>query len=327
MDYVALGRTGLKVSRVFLGCGNFGGVGSAPAFFGKGQSREEAFALMDAAHEMGINVFDTANAYGGGRSEAMVGAWLAERGAAVRDQILVCTKVFNRMGPGPNDWGLSRRHIQREAEASLRRLGVEALDLYMIHDVDPTTPLEETLRALDDLVRGGKIRYLGASNLPAWLLAKALWQSDKLGLARFEWLQNFYNLIERGDEREVLPLCEDQGLGYTPFGPLCGGFLAGAYRRDAAYPAGTRMTERPEPYRRYETDRVWRGVERFEAIARERGCTPSTLAMAWILSNPRVTAPVIGPASAPHFDAVREGLALALDQGERAELEALFPPP
>jgi aryl-alcohol dehydrogenase-like predicted oxidoreductase len=325
MDYVNLGRTGLKVSRVFLGCGNFGGVGSAPAFFGKGQNQSEAFALMDVAYEMGVNVFDTANAYGGGRSEEMVGAWLAERGAAVRNQVLICTKVFNRMGDGPNDWGLSRRHVQMQVEASLKRLRVEAIDLYMIHEPDPSTPIEETQRALDDLVRQGKLRYLGASNVPAWLLAKALWISDKHGLARFEWIQNFYNLIERGDEREMLPLCDDQGLGYTPFGPLCGGFLTGAYRRGGQYPAGTRMTERPEPYRRYETDRVWNGLEAFEAAARKRGCSPSVLAMAWIVSNPRVTAPVIGPANPSHFEAVKDGLAMRLDAAERAELESFFP--
>ncbi|MCB9640669.1 MAG: aldo/keto reductase [Myxococcales bacterium] len=326
MDYVPLGRTGLKVSRLFLGCGNFGGVGSAAAFFGKGESQEEADRLMDIAYDMGINVFDTANAYGGGRSESMVGAWLAQRGSAVRDQVLLCTKVFNRMGEGPNDWGLSRRHIQQQVEGSLRRLGVEAIDMYMIHDVDETTPMEETLKVLDDLVRQGKIRYIGASNVPAWLTAKSLWISDKYGLARFEWIQNFYNLIERGDEREMLPLCLDQGLGYTPFGPLCGGFLTGAYRPDTPYPSGTRMTERPEPYRRYENDTVWKGLERFSAMAETRGCTPAALAMAWLAQHPHVTAPVIGPARPEHFDAVLSGLEITLDDNEKAALNALFPP-
>ena len=166
MRYVKLGRTGLKVSAVGLGCGNFGGIGSAPAFFGKGETEEEAFAIMDAAWEMGINFFDTADAYGGGRSETYIGNWLRGKGNAVRNQLILSSKVFNPVGDGVNDRGLSRRHIFRQVEASLRRLGVERLDMYLIHEPDPETPLEETLRALDDLVRQGKLHYLGASNMP-----------------------------------------------------------------------------------------------------------------------------------------------------------------
>ncbi|HEY3231223.1 MAG TPA: aldo/keto reductase, partial [Roseiflexaceae bacterium] len=159
MQYKNLGRTGLKISAVGLGCGNFGGVGSAPAFFGKGETEQEAFAIMDAAWDMGITFFDTANAYGGGRSEEYIGAWLKTKGTAVRDQLLLSSKVFNSVGDGPNDWGLSRRHIMHQIDASLRRLGVDHLDMYLIHEPDPTTPLDETLRALDDLVHQGKVRY------------------------------------------------------------------------------------------------------------------------------------------------------------------------
>src|SRR5215207_5251446 len=164
MHYKNLGRTGLKVSAVGLGCGNFGGIGSAPAFFGKGETQAEAFALMDAAWELGINFFDTADAYGGGRSETAIGNWLKSKDRAVRDQLIISSKVFNPVGDGPNDRGLSRRHIFRQVEASLRRLGADYLDIYLIHEPDPSTPLDETLRALDDLVHQGKVRYIGASN-------------------------------------------------------------------------------------------------------------------------------------------------------------------
>lgn len=182
MDYKNLGQTGLKISAVGLGCGNFGGIGSAPAFFGKGETEAQAFALMDTAWEMGINFFDTADAYGGGRSETYIGNWLKAKGARVKDQLVLSSKVFNPVGEGPNDWGLSRRHIMRQVDASLSQLGVDHLDMYLIHEPDPTTPLEETLHTLDDLIRVGKLRYIGASQMPAWLLTKALWISDKYHL-------------------------------------------------------------------------------------------------------------------------------------------------
>src|SRR5262249_42167146 len=161
----------------------------------------EAFAILDAAWELGITCFDTANAYGGGRSEAFIGAWLRAKGPAVRDQIVLSSKVFNPVGDGPNDRGLSRRHIRSQVEASLRRLGVDHLDMYLIHEPDPETPLEETLATLDDLVRQGKLRYIGASNMPAWLMTKSLWISDRRSLERFEWVQNSYSLLDRADER------------------------------------------------------------------------------------------------------------------------------
>lgn len=325
MRYVNLGRTGLKVSVVGLGCGNFGGIGSAPAFFGKGETEEEAFALMDAAWELGINFFDTADAYGGGRSETYIGHWLKGKGAAVRDQLILSSKVFNPVGEGVNDSGLSRRHIFREVESSLRRLGVERLDMYLIHEPDPTTPLEETLRALDDLVRQGKLHYLGASNMPAWLLAKSLWISDKHDLHRFEWVQNSYSLLDRADEREVLPLCADQGLGYTPFSPLAGGWLTGKYTSASDFPAGSRMTLRPEPYQRLLNDATFRGLEAFRAQAERRGVSMGGLALAWVMSHPQMTAPIIGPRRSAHLDPVREALSVTLTTAERDELAGLFP--
>ena len=326
MRYANLGRTGLKVSAVALGCGNFGGIGSAPELFGQGESEAEAFALMDRAWELGINVFDTADAYGGGRSEAMIGAWLADRGREVRDRIVLSSKVFNSVGEGPNDGGLSRRHIMRQIDASLERLGVDHLDMYLIHEPDPSTPLEETLRALDDLVRRGKVHYIGASNMPAWSMAKALWLSDTLGLQRFDWVQNAYSLLDRSDEREMLPLCRDQGLGYTPFSPLAGGFLTGKYRLEQDYPAGSRMTLRPEPYLAIWNRATFDALDRFRSEAERRGVSMAGLALAWLMHGPDVTAPIVGPRRPEHFEPVREALQLDLTADDRMRLAQLFVP-
>lgn len=324
MEYRQLGRTGLRVSAIILGCGNFGGVGSAPAFFGKGESEEEAFVLMDMAWEMGINVFDTADAYGGGRSENAIGKWLKAKGARVRDQMVLSSKVFNPVGEGPNDWGLSRRHIISQVEASLQRLGRDHLDLYLIHEPDPTTPLDETLRAMDDLVHQGKVRYIGASNMPAWLMAKSLWISDRHNLHRFEWVQNSYNLLDRYDEREMLPLCEDQKLGYTLFSPLAGGWLTGKYRTGESYPAGSRMTLRPEPYRHLEDESIFAGLDALKTYAEKRGSDMPSMALAWVLSHPLVTSAIIGPRKPEHFEPAKKAMEIKLTKEEREAIAKLF---
>jgi aryl-alcohol dehydrogenase-like predicted oxidoreductase len=324
MQYKNLGRTGLKVSEVILGCGNFGGIGSAPAFFGQGETQGQAEAIMDAAWELGINCFDTADAYGGGRSETYIGAWLKAKGAAVRDQLLLSSKVFNPVGDGPNDRGLSRRQILRQVEASLRRLGADYLDMYLIHEPDPSTPLDETLRALDDLVHQGKVRYIGASNMPAWLTTKALWISDKHNLQRFEWIQNAYSLLDRADERELFPLCADQQLGYTPFSPLAGGWLTGKYRAGQPFPDGSRMTLRPEPYQRLLDERIFGGLDALRSHAAERGTDMAALALAWVMAEPLVTAPIVGPRRPEHLEPARRALAIKLDEGERATIAGFF---
>jgi aryl-alcohol dehydrogenase-like predicted oxidoreductase len=203
MDYRRLGSTGLRISRLGLGCGNFGGVGSAPAFFGMGETEAQAFDLMDRALDAGINFFDTANAYGGGRSETYIGRWLKAKGSAARQQLLLSSKVFNPVGPGPNDRGLSRRHILQQVDESLTRLQTDRLDMYLIHEPDPETLLDETIQALDDVVRMGKVIYVGASNIEAWRLARGLWISDKSGLCRFDWVQNSFSLLDRTPEREM----------------------------------------------------------------------------------------------------------------------------
>ena len=319
MEYISLGRTGLKVSRLGLGGGSFGGLGSDPRFFGKGQSETEAFALMDRAYEMGINFFDAADAYGGGRSESIIGSWLKTKSSDVRQQILVGSKVFNPVGDGPNERGLSRLHILRQVDASLARLGVDRLDLYLAHEADPETPLEETLSAFDDIIRQGKVHYIGASNWEAWRLTRALWVSDKLGLASFSWVQNPYNLLGQELEYEMLPLCEDQGLGFTPYSSLTGKYEAGK-----VYPAGSRMTMRPEPYQHLIQEKTFRSVDAFREAARSRGIDMATLAFAWVLSHPQTTAVIVGPRRPEHFELAEKALEVPLSASERAELAALF---
>ena len=325
MEYRSLGSTGLQVSRIALGCGNFGGIGSAPEFYGQGESDDEAAAIMDAAYELGINVFDTADAYGGGRSETAIGKWLAKKGSAVRDQVLLSTKAFNPVGDGPNDRGLSRRAIVRQVDASLGRLGAERLDLFLIHEPDPLTPLEETLSALDDLRSAGKLLYIGASNIEAWRLARALWISDVRGLARFEWVQSGYSLLDRSAEAEVLPLCADQGLGFSPFSPLAGGWLTGKYRRGEDAPAGSRMTLRSEPYEHLERDIVFDSLERLEQMASERGVDMAALALAWLMASPLVNPIVVGPRRPAHLEPAMAALDLKLSDNDIHELSTLFP--
>lgn len=314
----------MKVSCLGLGCGNFGGIGSAPAFFGMGETEAEAAALLDRAWDAGITLFDTADAYGGGRSETYLGDWLKAKGAAVRDQLVLTSKVWNPVGPGPNQRGLSRLHVQRQIEASLTRLGTDRLDLYLIHEPDPETAIEETLRALDDAVRAGKLVYLGASNIEAWRLAVARGRSDLHRLARFEAVQNSYSLLDRGAEREMLPLCLDQHIGFTAFSPLAGGWLTGKYR-SPQYPDGSRMTLRPEPYLHLATDRVFRGLDALAAAARDRGVAMDALALAWVLHQPRVDAAIIGPRNPAHLASALTALDVALSPDEAAALAALFP--
>ena len=249
---------------------------------------------MDAAWDLGITTFDTADAYGGGRSETFIGEWLRTKGSDVRDRLVVATKTFNPMEAGA-DAGLGRTRIPRQLETSLQRLGVERVPLYLAHDFDTATPQEETLAAFDRLVRAGKVGAVGASNFTAEQLAEALELSALEGLTRYEWAQNSFSLLELGDVETVFPLCREHGLGYTPFSPLAGGWLTGKYRRGEEPPPGSRMTLRPEPYAEYSTGRVFDALERFAERATGLGISPAGLALAWALSVPDVTAVVIGP--------------------------------
>jgi len=238
--------------------------------------------------------------------------------------LLLSSKVFNPVGPGPNDRGLSRRHILQQVDDSLRRLQTDRLDMYLIHEPDPDTPLDETLRALDDVVRAGKVLYVGASNIEAWRLARALWISDVRRICRFEWVQNSFSLLDRDAEREMFPLCADQQVGFTAFSPLAGGWLTGKYTAAGAYPEGSRMTLRPEPYRHLERDAVFRGLQTIAEHARARGVEMAALAVAWVLHHPRVDAAIIGPRNPAHLAAALGATSIELSDEDARRLPAVF---
>ena len=273
MNYRNLGRTGLKVSELCLGTMQWGWTADEAT----------AFTVMDAFVDAGGNFLDTADVYSrwapgnpGGVAEEVIGRWLAARQTTAREMV-IATKVRGRMWEGPNGDGLSRSHIMRAAEDSLRRLGIDAIDLYQIHFDDLETPVDETLRALDDLVHQGKVRYLGSSNIAAWRLMKALWTSDQLGLARYDSLQPHYSLVHRQEfEQELRPLCESEGIGVIPYSPLAGGFLTGKYRSDAPPPDSARLGG----VKTYFTERGWRTLSAVEQIATQRGKTPGQIALA-----------------------------------------------
>src|SRR5438093_8363121 len=313
MERRQLGGTGVEVSRIILGCGNFGGIGSAPEFFGQGEDEDEAFRIMDAAWSLGITMFDTADAYGGGRSEAMIGNWMSSRG--YRPQLT--TKTFNPMEKGA-DHGLSRSRLTRQVESSLDRLGVDHVDLYLAHEFDPDTPLEETVATFAGLVEVGVIRSWGVSNVDANQLRSVL------ALGHAAAVQNSYSLLERADEAEVLGLCFEFGVAYTPFSPLAGGWLTGKYKRDETAPAGSRMALRPEPYEHLRTERTFAALDRFAEIAARRGTDVSTLAIGWLLAQPTVTAVVVGPRRPEHLESAVRAAESPLSQADAGELADLF---
>jgi aryl-alcohol dehydrogenase-like predicted oxidoreductase len=296
-------------SRLVLGCGNFGGIGSAPAFFGQGETREQAFALMDAAWEAGIRRFDTADAYGGGRSERWIGGWMRDRGR----RPTLTTKVFHSVEGDPADRGLAPDRIRRQLHGSLERLGVDRVDLYLTHQPDPATPLEDTLAELERLRAEALVGAFGLSNVDAAEARRAL------SLAPVAAIQNSYSLLDR-DAEALLGL----PVELQAFGPLAGGWLTGKYRRGEGSPAGSRMTLRPDPYRHLDTDRVYDALDRFGAEAAARGVDRPTLALAWLLSDPRVDAVVLGPRRPAHLEPGLRALGVELDPDERAGLAALF---
>jgi aryl-alcohol dehydrogenase-like predicted oxidoreductase len=305
----------VRLSSLGLGCGGFGGIGSEASLFGQGEDEKTAFSLMDHAFELGINLFDTANSYGGGRSEEMVGRWLTSRRR--RNDLVLATKVATPLGPGVNDGGLSRRHILQQVEESLRRLRTDWLDLYITHQVDPETALEESLRALDDLVRSGKVRYIGASNIEGWRLVKGLWTSDRLGLARFELVQNEYNLLQRKAEVQVLPVVADQDLAFVAYSPLAGGWLTGKYHSGKSHPSNSRMTLRPGPYSHLGSEQTFAAIEALADEAGKRGVSVGALALAWVTSDPCLTSALVGPRTLDQFGVAVESLQLTLSTEER----------
>jgi aryl-alcohol dehydrogenase-like predicted oxidoreductase len=317
MQHRALGRSGVEVSRIILGCGNFGGIGSSPAFFGAGETEGEAHALMDAAWEAGITTFDSADAYGGGRSESYIGSWLRSKGPEVRERIVLATKTFNPMAEG-EDSGLSAERIRRQIRGSLTRLGVDGVPLYLAHAMDPDVPVAETIGTFAELVEEGTIQAYGGSNVDA------AWLEEALRHGRPAWAQNSYSLLEREDEEEAIKICIRDGLGYTPYSPLAGGWLTGKYRRGEEPPAGSRMTLRPDSYLHFQDDRVFDALEAFEERARARNTSPAALAIAWLLGDPNVTAVIVGPRRAEQLRPALEALDLQLSPSERDQLAALF---
>ena len=302
---------GLTVSRIALGCGNFGGVGSAPEFFGQGLTEDQAFELMDAAYQAGIGWFDTADAYGGGRSERAIGRWMASRGVRPR----LTTKTFNPMEAGA-DHGLKPDRIARQLRSSLDRLGVDHVELYLAHDYDPDVPLAESFGAFGAAQADGLIGDYGVSNFDAAQLMASL----AAGTPRA--VQNSYSLLVRQDERELLPLCAARGVAYLAFGPLAGGWLTGKYRRGTPYPAGSRMTQRPEPYQEFVTGLTFDALDRLQAIAARRGTSLAGLALGWLLAGDRVAQVVIGPGRPEHLAPVAEALRHPVTEAERTEIEA-----
>ncbi len=319
MNYEKLGNTGLEVSRICLGCMSYGDPDWRPWILDEGEARPHFRAALDA----GINFFDTADMYSNGVSEEVTGKLLGEM--AARDDYVLATKVFFPLAAGPNLGGLSRKHILAACDDSLRRLGLDHIDLYQIHRWDPSTPIEETLEALDSLVRAGKVRYLGASSMAAWQFSKALHSAGENGWHRFVAMQNHYNLAYREEEREMIPLCLDQGVGLIPWSPLARGFLTGNRTRDDKGPTRRANSDSfAQDWYFLEEDFVV--VDHLLEFAAERGDTPAALALAWLLSIPGVVSPIIGSTKVEHIEAACAAVDIELSDAEIDRLEAPYSP-
>jgi aryl-alcohol dehydrogenase-like predicted oxidoreductase len=302
--------TEITIAPIALGCGNFGGIGSAPEFFGQGLSEDEALELMDAAWQSGISHFDTADAYGGGRSESAIGRWIMTRG--VRPQLT--TKTFNPMDAGA-DSGLKPERIVRQLHSSLERLGVDRVDLYLAHEFDPEVPLTESLGAFEQARADSTILAYGVSNFDARQLASSL------AAGAPQAVQNSYSLLARQDERDLLPLCARRGIAYLAFSPLAGGWLTGKYRPGEPFPAASRMAQRPEPYQDLVATQTFDILASLQRIAADRGTSMAGLALAWLLADERVTQIVVGPGSPAHLAPVAEAIEHPLTADERIAIE------
>ncbi len=319
MDYANLGNTGLKVSRLCLGCMTYG----TPEWRDWVLDESQSWPFFERALEHDINFFDTADMYSLGVSEEVTGRALREM--THRDNVVIATKVYMPMSEDPNDTGLSRKHIMKSIDNSLRRLGTDHVDLYQIHRWDYGTPVEETLEALHDVVKAGKARYIGASSMFAWQLAKALYTADLNGWSRFVSMQNHYNLVYREEEREMIPLCEDQGIGIIPWSPLARGFLAGNRSREDDGET-VRSKNDPMAHRMYYGDEDFQVVDRVVETAEQHGVTPAQIALAWMLHKPYVTSPIIGASKMDHLDQAVDALEIELTEEEMAYLEAPYVP-
>jgi aryl-alcohol dehydrogenase-like predicted oxidoreductase len=319
VDFVRLGTTGLKVSRLCLGTMTYGSSRWRPWVLDEAESRP----FIKRAIELGINFFDTADMYSVGGSEEVLGRAL--RDFTTRDQVVIATKVFYKMGEGPNDRGLSRKHILSSIDGSLRRLGTDYVDLYQIHRLDPDTRLEETLEALHDVVKAGKARYIGASSMPAWQFTRALYVADARGWTRFVTMQNHYNLVYREEEREMMPVCLAEGVGVIPWSPLARGFLAGNRQKGDA---GATLRARTDDFshRLYHTDADFAIADRAAEVAARLGVRPAQVALAWLLGRPGVTAPIVGASKPAHLEEAVGALGLDLSSDDVRFLEELYQP-
>ncbi|MFW5856251.1 MAG: aldo/keto reductase [Planctomycetota bacterium] len=314
MDYRNLGRTGVKVSPLCLGTMNFGGR----------TEESDAVEIIRRAIDAGINFIDTANVYNDGESEKVVGKALGKDG--LRDRIVLATKVYGPMGDGPNERGIHRRHIRQQCEASLKRLGTDRIDLYQIHRPMSEIPIDETLRALDDLVRAGKVNYIGTSTFAAWNLMESLMVAKELGLNRFVCEQPPYHPLDRRAERELLPFCRTYGFGVIPWSPLAGGFLTGKYSREGDWPSDSRFAQKEEKKRRDFQDAAFRVEEAVERFAKESDCTPSQWSLAWCMQQPGVTSPIIGPRTMEQLEDNLGALDVEVSDEQRAALDEAAPP-
>jgi aryl-alcohol dehydrogenase-like predicted oxidoreductase len=320
MKFNTLGKSGLKVSELCFGTMTFGGTGYWKVM-GE-QTQKDANDLVNMAIEAGINFFDTADVYSTGIAEEMLGKALGAR----RNDLIVATKVRGKMGPGSNDVGLSRKHIIEGCDASLKRLGTDHIDLYQVHSFDPYTPLEETMRALDDLVSLGKVRYIGCSNFAGWQLMKALAISEKYNLEKFITLQAYYNVIERDLEFELVPLCLDQGLGILPWSPLAGGFLTGKYKSGQTRPTGSRRTDPTNQFLRFDEEKGYKIVDELEKIATVHNATISQAALNYLLRKPVVNSVIIGARTKEHLNDNLKTIKWEMTVEEVARLDEISKP-
>jgi 1-deoxyxylulose-5-phosphate synthase len=311
VEYVRLGSSGLKVSRLCLGCMSFG------SGFDWMLPEDASRAIVRRALDLGINSFDTADIYSNGQSEQILGAALSAFGVR-RDDVVVATKVFQPMGPGPNQRGLSRKHVLSSIDDSLKRLGMDYVDLYQIHRFDLETPVEETLETLTGLIRAGKVRYIGASTMAAYQMARFLFEADRRGLSRFVSMQNNYSLLYREEEREMIPLCREEGIGLIPYSPIGGGLLAGSRRSNTVRSHSAMARQR---FNRPADEAV---IDAVAGVAAARGVGPARIAIAWLLAQPGVTAPIIGATRLEHLDDPVQALGTVLTAEERERLEGAY---
>jgi aryl-alcohol dehydrogenase-like predicted oxidoreductase len=309
MEYRQFGSTGLRVSPIVLGC----------MTFGRDIDEAASIPIVRGALDAGINFIDTANVYSHGASEEIVGRALK----GVRDRVVIASKFFGQMGDAPNERGASRYHIMNSVDASLRRLQTDRIDLYQIHRFDPETPLDETLRALDDLVRAGKVRYIGCSNFAAWQVVKALWISDLGHLVKFVSVQPRYNLVFRVPETDLLPMCASEGLAVIPYSPLAGGFLTGKYKPGAPIPPDTRLAGATWYQDIYMKEKNFRAIAALDQYAQTRGVPKEQLAIAWVMSHPAITAPIVGARTVAQLENALAALDLKMTQEERETITKL----